>query len=294
MVGYHKPVLLKGCVELLQVSNGWYVDCTLGDGGHSLEIIRHGGSILGIDVDTEALNRVKKRFKEEGISESRFRLVQGNFRDLKNLQTDLKFKGVLFDLGVSSLQLEDPVRGFSFLREGPLDMRMDPNLGVRAKDLIKVLNKGEIYELFTKLGEEKFAKRFSEALVRAGKIETTRDLALIAEEVYRSVGVRKWRLHPATKIFQALRVAVNDEINALIEVLPGALERLEENGRIVIISYHSLEDRVVKNLFKKWQEEGRGKVLTKKPIIPGRDEVIANPRSRSAKMRVFLKHDNST
>ncbi len=290
MEKYHEPVLLREVIEALEVKRGkWFLDCTLGDGGHALEILNGGGNVLGIDVDPEALKRAKERLGKFG----RLVLIRGNFRDIKNLlmQTELKdqkFKGALFDLGVSSLQLEDPERGFSFLREGPLDMRMDPDLQVRALDLVNGLNKGELYELFNKLGEEKFARAISDALVSARKvrpIETTRDLAEILEKVVR----RKEKIHPATRVFQALRIAVNDELKALEEGLNQVKDLIEKNGHILVISFHSLEDRITKFTFKKWQSLQLGEILTKKPIRPSYEEIVSNPRARSAKLRIFKK-----
>lgn len=288
MAGYHKSVLLGEIVEALAIRDAWYLDTTIGDGGHSIEILKRGGKVVGIDVDPQALKRVQVRFEEAGIDKSKYKLLQGNFRDLKNLVSKTKFAGAIFDLGVSSLQLETPQRGFSFSKEGPLDMRMDPKLQVKALDLVDGLNKGELDELFSKLGEEKHSKRLADALVRARQvkpIETTTELAGIAEK---TLG-RKGRINPATKVFQALRIAVNDELNALSQALPQALEVVEKNGRILVISFHSLEDRIVKNLFKQWQYRGLGQVLTKKPIRPTVLEIRQNPRARSAKLRIFQK-----
>src|SRR3989338_200152 len=293
--GYHRSVLLGEAIDALEVKRDeWYLDCTLGDGGHSLEIIKRDGKVVGIDTDPEALARAQKRFSEEGIKEDRFKLVLGNFRDLKNLlpasqrgeQTETKFAGVLFDLGVSSLQLETPERGFSFGKEGPLDMRMDPSLQVQAKDLLQVLSRKELYELFKNLGEEKYSWALANALVSAREIKTTVELARMVE---RGVGGKRDKVHPATRVFQALRIAVNSELDSLSEALPQALEVLNKNGRIVVISFHSLEDRIVKNLFKRWKSEGMGEVITKKPVMPSKMEVDENPRSRSAKMRIFQK-----
>jgi len=282
--GYHRSVLLKEVVEALDVEKGkWYLDCTLGDGGHSLGILKLGGNIVGIDIDPEALERVKKRFEEEGISKSKYKLILGNFRD-QTETVDQRFAGVIFDLGVSSLQLETPERGFSFGKVGPLDMRMDPKLAVKALDLLRVLTRKELYELFHGLGEEKYSWRLADALVGAREIETTKDLANIVEKV---VGYRREKIHPATRIFQALRMAVNDELGALKEGLDRVKNLIERDGRIVVISFHSLEDRIVKNTFKKWQLEGLGETLTKKPVVPEDSEIAQNPRSRSAKMRIF-------
>lgn len=301
MEGYHKSIFLKDAIDALNVRDAWYLDCTLGDGGHSREIIKRGGRVIGIDVDPQAHQRVQKRFEDEGIEKSSFKLITGNFRDLNNLislQTDfgekfadakLNLAGAIFDLGVSSLQLETPQRGFSFGKLGPLDMRMDPSLQVKALDLVNRLPRKELYELFRDLGEEKYSKRLADALVGARQVKpitTTLELARIVEGV---VGGRRERIHPATRIFQALRIVVNDELGALKEGLDQVKDLIETDGRIVVISFHSLEDRIVKNTFKQWKLMGIGEILTKKPIVPADAEVAANPRSRSAKMRIFKK-----
>lgn len=292
MAGYHKPVLLREVIKALDVKRGkWYLDCTLGDGGHSLEILKLGGNVLGIDVDPQALDRAKERFREFGVF-GEFRLIRGNFRDIKNLilQTELKnleFAGAIFDLGVSSLQLMSPTRGFSFSKEGPLDMRMDPDLQVRALDLVNVLSRKELYELFKNLGEEKYSWDLAAALVSARQIAPLTTTSKLAEVVEKVVRRRTGRIHPATRVFQALRIAVNDELNALKEGLSQVKDLIEKNGAIVVISFHSLEDRIVKLSFRDWAESGWGEQLTKKPIVPTKDETLANIRSRSAKMRVF-------
>ena len=291
MEGYHSSVLLNEVLGALNIRDAWYLDCTLGDGGHTIESIKRGGRVVGIDVDPQALGRVQKRFKDLGIDQSRYRLIQGNFRDIDNLiqQTDIKdqnFAGAIFDLGVSSLQLENPERGFSFMKEGPLDMRMDPVLGVRALDLINAGGRKELYELFKNLGEEEHSKRLADIIVSTREVkpfETTLELAQLIEK---AIG-RHGKIHPATKVFQALRIAVNDELEALQEGLDQVVSKIEKNGHIIVTSFHSLEDRIIKLTFKKWEEDGMGKVLTEKPIVPSDLEIRENPRSRSAKMRVF-------
>ncbi len=293
MEGYHKPVLLREAIEALAVKPGnWYIDATLGDGGHSLEILKLGGRVLALDVDPEAIERAKKRLKDW----EEFRVIQGNFRDIKNLiyqQMDLKdqkFDGAIFDLGVSSLQLGSPERGFSFGRDGPLDMRMDPNLGIQALDLVNRLSRKELYELFQSLGEEKHSRRLADALVRAREIkefQTTKELSGFVERV---IGSRD-KIHPATKVFQALRIAVNDELAALKMGLAEVIDLIKKDGHIVVISFHSLEDRISKKTLREWEDRGMGQVLTKKPVIPSDQEIADNPRSRSAKMRVFKKYD---
>lgn len=298
MDSYHKSVLLNeviGFLERDEIKGRWFLDATLGDGGYALLILKKRGKVIGTDVDPQALGRSKRRFEDEGIGQDNFKLIRGNFRDIDNLisQTDakIKFAAAILDLGVSGLQLETPQRGFSFTREAPLDMRMDPNLEVRALDLINGLNKGELYELFNKLGEEKFAKAIADLVVftrSIKRIETTKELADLGVRVYRKFG-RKEKIHPATRVFQALRIAVNDELNALKEGLPQILGRIEKNGLILVISFHSLEDRIVKDTFREWQNSGLGEVLTKKPVVAGETELNINPRTRSAKLRVFKK-----
>lgn len=298
---YHKSVLFNEVIDVLlegEIKDAWFLDGTLGDGGYTLEILKKGGRVVGIDVDPNALKRSKDRLTSEGIDSSRYILLQGNFRDLKNLihtQTELqeiRFKGAILDLGVSSLQLGNPERGFSFGTEGPLDMRMDPTLSVQALDLVNALNKGELNELFTKLGEESLGKQIADSIVSARGvtgIKTTKDLASVVEKVYRRFGMGGGKIHPATKVFQALRIAVNDELNVLKEGLPDIVDLMEKDGRLAVISFHSLEDRIVKNTFKEWEEQGLGVALTKKPIEATEKEIEENARSRSAKMRVFRK-----
>ncbi len=286
-------VLSEEVLKFLEVKlGGWYLDGTLGDGGHSLAILEQGGNILGIDQDPEALERTEKRFIENKVARERFKLIRGNFGNLLKLVGDQKFSGVLFDLGLSQWQLEKAERGFSFLKEAPLDMRMDPDLGVSALELVNVLNKGELEKLFWIFGEVR-DRRIVEAIIRArgaGFIKTTTQLAGIVEK---AVG-RKGKIHPATQIFQALRIAVNDELNNLKVGLGQAGKVLSINGTICIISFHSLEDRIVKDIFKTWEKEGFGEIITKKPLIPTPEEIKANPRSRSAKLRVFRKGEYVT
>lgn len=293
MSNFHKSVLLKEVIEGLRVEKDKkYIDATLGGGGHTGEILRLGGEVLGIDADQEAIEYVEKKFKFQ-ISNFKLRLARENFRDidkiarLNNLpagrQGFEKVAGIIFDLGVSSHQIDSPARGFSFQNEGPLDMRMDQELEVRALDLIKILTKGELYEIFTKFGEESRAWAISDAIVRARSIkpiETTRDLAKIVFTKARQ----------SKKVFQALRIVVNDELNAIMEALPKALELLERNGRLCVIAFHSLEDRIVKRKFIEFEEKNMGRIITKKPIVPDAYELTRNKRARSAKLRIFEKN----
>jgi len=296
---FHSPVLLKEVIENLKIKkNGKYIDGTVGGAGHSEAILKLGGNILGIDYDPEALNYAREHlsaacpFPDESRElDASWRLVRGNFKNLGKIAKENNFQpvdGILLDLGVSSHQLETPERGFSFNSDESLDMRMDPELKVTAQDLINVLNKGELEKLFQKFAQEKRSRQLAEAIVDArsvSPIKTGRQLA----EIILKVKYKTGKINPATQIFQALRIAVNDEINNLKEVLPEALKILKPGGRLAIISFHSGEDRIVKQFFRDQEEKGLIKKIFKKPLSPSFEEVKANPRSRSAKLRVAEK-----
>lgn len=299
MDSYHTPVLLKEVISYLRIQKGEkYLDATLGGGGHTLEILKLGGKVLGIDVDQEAIDYVKEniKYQRSKIKDGEdLILVKGNFKDIDkiaHLKGFDKFFGIIFDLGLSSHQIESKERGFSYQENAPLDMRMDKNLQVRARDLVNILTKGELYALFIKLGEEYHARAISNNIIRARRIkpiETTQELALVVQEAY---GMKKNisnqnKAKANQKVFQALRIAVNDELNNLKEALPKALDLLEKEGRIAVISFHSLEDRITKHAFKVFEEKGLGKNLTKKPILPTSEEITKNKRSKSAKLRIF-------
>lgn len=291
MNSYHKSVLLQEAITALQIEPGKnYIDATLGGGGHTRLVLEKGGIVLGIDQDDDALRYVGENFTS-AIEDGKLVLVHGNFGDIAQIAKENHFtniSGVLFDIGVSSHQLDEGTRGFSFLSDSALDMRMDRNLGVTAADLVNGLTKPELIELFTKYGEEVFAKKIAEAIVVARlqkPITTTKELAdLIAGKVAK-IG----KIHPATKVFQALRIAVNDELNSLKNGLKQAVQLLEKNGRLVVISFHSLEDRIVKHTFEEFERERLGEIITIKPITPTEEEILKNNRARSAKMRVFAK-----
>jgi len=289
MTGFHQPVLLKEVLEYLDVQPGKkYVDATVGGGGHTAAILRRGGVVLGIDTDPEAVRFARKRLAAE------FSIVRGNFKDIEKIAKENGFypvAGVLYDLGLSSYQLEHSGRGFSFLKDEPLDMRADPDLGITAADLVNGLSRDELSRLFQKYGEEKYARRIADAVVRARRVapfKTSKQLANLVQKVVR----RRGRIHPATKVFQALRIAVNDELENLKSSLPRAFGLLKQNGRLVVISFHSLEDRIVKNFMKEVERSGQGKILTKKPITPSKEELERNPRARSAKLRAIVKTIN--
>lgn len=301
----HRPVLLRETIELLAAERGGlFVDCTVGLGGHSEAILQASpdAQVLGIDRDEEALGLAKERLAQYG---SRFRFVHADFRELTRVLATAKVRqvrGVLADLGVSSLQLDSPERGFSFRHEAPLDMRMDISSGETAAELLGRLSEVEIARIIFEYGEERRSRRIARRIVerreRGEPIQTTHDLA---DLVARAVGPdKKRRIHPATRTFQALRIAVNGELENLDRFLVQAVDHLEQAGRLAVISFHSLEDRIVKRTLLKLS--GRCQcpprlpvcicgvtrqisVLTRRAIGPREEEVEENPRSRSAKLR---------
>jgi 16S rRNA (cytosine1402-N4)-methyltransferase len=291
---YHNSVLLNEVIESLNIhKDGKYIDATLGGGGHSAEIIKNGGIVLAIDTDSESINYVKKNYNFGQDKDRRIIIAKDNFKNIKEIAGKYKFNkvnGIIFDLGVSSHQLDRAERGFSFRQEGPLDMRMNQELNVNAKDLVNGLSKSELIELFTKFGEEPFSRNIAANIIKSRKskpINTTWDLKDI---VYKSVSVQKQKLDSVTRIYQALRIVVNDELNNLRLGLTESFELLESSGRLAVISFHSLEDRIVKKIFTKWDSENRGAIITRKPIRPCIQEINTNNRSRSAKLRVFEKN----
>jgi len=296
MTDFHTPVMPKEVIHYLNIKpNFWYVDCNLGGGGHTKVILEAGGKVLGIDLDPDATLEVNKKYSSE-IDSGALIICQSNFSDLKKIVEQFKLEGkvfgILFDLGVSSHQLETPKRGFSFNLEAPLDMRMNAeSTSVTATDLINALHEKELTELFWKFGEERFSRPITRKIVEAREkkpIQTTNELAQIILSVRHTS--RKDRTHPATRVFQALRIAVNDELYSLELALPQALEILNPEGRLVVISFHSLEDRIVKNFFKNEYKKSTLTILTRKPIIPSKEEVKVNPRSHSGKLRAAEKN----
>ncbi len=300
----HTPALLDEVLDGLAVrAGGRYVDCTVGTGGHSRGILDRsgpGGLLLGLDVDPSAIEASRRRLSSYG---NRVTLVCDSYARLKELATAQGFvpaDGVLLDLGLSSLQLEEAERGFSFQRDGPLDMRMDPESEVTAGHLVNELREAELAHIIANYGEEPRAKAIARAIVRNRPVRTTQELA---DLVSRNVGGRR-RLHPATRTFQALRMAVNEELDTLSATLPQIVDVLAEGGHMALISFHSLEDRLVKSFMVR---ETRGcicppelpvcrcdhsptlKILTRKPIRPSPDEIRQNPRARSAKLRIAVR-----
>lgn len=287
----HLPVLLEEALEFLNVRpGGVYIDATIGGGGHAEAILQRleGGKLLGIDRDAEALSRAQESLR---AFEENLVLMQGNFAEIDALHAASGLPpadGLLADLGVSSWQLERAERGFSFEREGPLDMRMDQGSPLTADDLVNRSRERDLADLIFQLGEERHSRRIARAIVKARPIRTTTELAQV---VMRSIPSRAGflHLHPATRTFMALRLAVNQELENLKAFLEKALPALAPEGRLVILSFHSLEDRMVKQTFNLWRQEGRAQVLTRKVVRPSEEETRKNPRSRSAKLRAAEK-----
>jgi 16S rRNA (cytosine1402-N4)-methyltransferase len=301
---YHRPVLEKEVVELLATRPGsLVVDGTCGGGGHTEALLRTGADVLALDQDPDAVRHVSERLARFG---RRVAVLQANFRHANKALDELGIQtigGALLDLGVSSWQLEDAKRGFSFMRNGPLDMRMNPSSRLTAASIVNDYSEEQLTKLFRELGEEPAARRIASMIVKMRRITPFRETLPLAQAVEKVVG-RHGPRHPATQVFQALRMEVNDELGALEEGLRVLTARLESGARIGVIAFHSLEDRIVKNFFRDrsrewldrpdWPEPRRNpdynlKVVTSKPVEPSEEEQHANPRSRSAKLRVAEK-----
>jgi 16S rRNA (cytosine1402-N4)-methyltransferase len=287
---YHVPVLVDEVLDGLQVKQGtWYIDGTIGGGGHAEQILAAGGMVLGIDQDEQALASTRQRL-HESVSNGLLRLVKANFRDLAEVwrREDIgQVQGVLLDLGVSSHQLNEPERGFRFDAE-TLDMRMDASLPVTAADLIARLGGKDLEQLFVDWGEERYARHFANVIVDERVKQPITSAKQLADLLYRvsPPPYRRGPIHPATRVFQALRLAVNAELDSLQDVLPQAVEVLVEGGRLAVISFHSLEDRIVKRFML---DNDQLLPITKRPVEASGVETAANPRSRSAKLRVAVK-----
>jgi 16S rRNA (cytosine1402-N4)-methyltransferase len=281
----HVSVLLDSAIDYLAIRpDGTYVDATFGAGGHSMAILSHlhTGRLIALDADPDAIARA------QAITDPSFTFVHANFSELRRVLNDCgveQVDGVLFDLGVSSMQLDNAERGFSFRDSAPLDMRMNPYHGRSAYDILATASERELADIFFNYGEERAARRIAHAIVErrtAGKLpKTTFEFAQFVSGVVHRPGKRE-RIHPATRVFQALRIAVNNELDVLRDGLVAAVDTLRTGGRIVAISFHSLEDRIVKHAFK---GDARLEILTKKPLAPDAREMAENPRARSAKLR---------
>ena len=301
----HYPVLYQAILHYLEPrKGGFYVDGTLGAGGHAWGILQASspdGCLLGLDVDPQALAIARKRLAS---FMDRVIIRQASYRTLSEQLRELDWDGVdgiLFDLGVSSMQLDTPDRGFSFQADAPLDMRFDPNNPLTAADFVNTLPEGELADILYQYGEERRAYQVAKAIVRSRPIQTTRELAQVVATATHS---GKPGMHPATRTFQALRIAVNGELDALESVLPQAVSWLKPAGRLAVISFHSLEDRVVKQFFRKESRDcicppkqpvctcghkASIREITRRPVYPEEAEILENPRSRSARLRVAEK-----
>lgn len=293
----HNPVMLSEIIDYLNLSPGkTIVDATVGTGGHSKSIIERimpGGRLIGIDRDEESLGVAKERLGQYGGA---CQFIYGNFFELDTILERLSIKkidGILFDLGVSSFQLEDPKRGFSFQYEGPLDMRLDRNSYISAYDLVNNLNEEEISSLLWNFGQERWHNRIAHLMVEEREkqpITTTSQLAnIVIRAIPHRYRYKYYRIHPATRTFLGIRIAVNRELETLETAMNKAIELLDTRARICVISFHSLEDRVVKLSFRKSAQEGKINIITPKPLTPTISEIEANPSSRSAKLRVAEK-----
>jgi len=290
----HIPVLIKEVLEYLDPKpNENFIDATLGQGGHTKEILKRikpKGRVLGINWD-------KEEIKEMKIRNPRLIVVNDSYVRLKKIIEEKKFgpvNGILFDLGMSSWHLEKSGKGFSFQKDEPLDMRYNrgDQSGLKASEIVNKWNEEELTKIFKDYGEEKFSKRIAREIKKAGrikKIETTFELVEIIQKAIPLKRGKQKRIHPATRVFQALRIAVNNELDNLAKALPQAADILAQDERLAVISFHSLEDRIVKNFFKQKAKENKFRILTKKPIKAAPEEINFNPRARSAKLRAILK-----
>ena len=292
------PEILK----YLEVSSGGrYIDCTLGEGGHTkslLEASNPGGEVLGIDADHEAIEVSKNRLEEYG---ERFIYDNSNFKNIKKIAMKSKFvpcHGILFDLGVSSLQLDKESRGFSFRRKAPLDMRFSINQTLTAQDVLNTFSESEISDILYQYGEERQSRKIAKLIIENRPLSNADELS---DLIKKNIRQTNYKINPSTKTFQALRIYINEELNSLSQALEQSLEILGVGGRMAVISYHSLEDKIVKNFFKKESKYcicppnipecdcghfPKLKIITKKPVSPSQSEIDANKRSRSAKLRV--------
>jgi 16S rRNA (cytosine1402-N4)-methyltransferase len=290
----HVPVLLKEAVDFLAIKRGGtYIDATVGLGGHSFEIAKRLGApghLIGLDKDPAALDEARVRLiSSGGEGWPEVSLLHGSFAEIGKRFETASADGLLADLGVSSLQLDTPSRGFSFQAEGALDMRMNPQAGATAEQVVNQADEITLANLIYEFGEERRSRRIARAIVRSRPILTTAQLAAVisaaARPMNRFEDKYERRIHPATRTFQALRIFVNHELDDLRALLSAAPQMLRPGGRIVIISFHSLEDRIVKDAFRDGVKQGHYKLLTKKPATAAQEEVDRNPRSRSAKLR---------
>jgi len=289
----HVPVLLKEAIDFLAIKRGGtYIDATVGLGGHSFEIAKRLGApghLIGLDKDPAALQIARERLVVgEGADQPdwpQITLLHRSFAKLANDVRRTAYDGILADIGVSSLQLNDAARGFSFQAEGPLDMRMNPHAELTAEQVVNQVDEVTLANLIYEFGEERRSRRIARAIVRSRPIRSTAQLADVISAAARPMNQAERRIHPATKTFQALRIFVNQELNDLRALLDAAPRVLKPRGRLVVISFHSLEDRIVKDALRDGVKQGFYELLTRKPVTAGEEEINRNPRARSAKLR---------
>jgi len=295
----HQPVLLKEILEIFNPKpNENFIDATLGEGSASIEILKRTkpkGKILGIEFDPILIEEAKKNFEKFKLNE-RVILVNDNFANLEKIVKKnrfFEFKGILFDLGISRWHLEKSNRGFSFQRDEILDLRINPKVQkLKGFEILNLWSEKEIEKVLREFGEIKKAEKIAKEIVKARKIKpiiSTFDLLKVLEKFSKILKRKRQKIHFATRVFMALRIAVNEELENLKKGLEEAFKISKPKGKIVVISFHSLEDRIVKNFFKKLKQEKLAKVLTKKPIVPSQEEIKKNPSSRSAKLRAIEK-----
>lgn len=292
------PVLLQQAIEFLSVrAGGTYVDCTLGLAGHSAEIARRlgaEGTLIGFDRDPEALVLAKARLariaNELGPSAPRFTLIGEAFSTIESHVQPASVDGILADFGVSSLQLDEARRGFSFMADGPLEMRMDTRQQLTAEQVVNEANERELADLIYEYGDERRSRRIARAIVRGRPVTTTGQLARIV--AHAAPAMKQDRIHPATRTFQALRIYVNRELDEIKSLMEAAPRLLKPSGRLVVISFHSLEDRIAKDSLRDGARQKIWEILTKKPVTADEEETEHNPRSRSAKLRAAARSGN--
>ena len=286
----HVPVLVKEAIDFLNVRRGGtYIDATVGLGGHSYEIAKRLGApghLIGLDKDPAALEKAGFRLQASGVPDwPKITLRHQSFAEIANDQRPATIDGLLADIGVSGLQLSDAARGFSFQADGPLDMRMDPRSERTAEQVVNRLDERELADVIYEFGEERRSRRIARAIVRSRPIRSTAHLAEVISAAARPMNSEQRRIHPATRTFQALRIFVNRELDDLRALVDGAPRILKPGGRVVVISFHSLEDRIVKDAFREAAKQGSMRLLTKKPLTATEEESDRNPRARSAKLR---------
>jgi len=291
----HIPVLLNETLEALNLKpNMNVIDCTVGGAGHAEQILEQtapNGQLLGLDLDEAALETARRNLARFA---SRAMLVRANYRDVRKVLLSISFgsfQAALLDLGYSSLEIDDPARGFSLRLDGPLDMRFDREQELTAAAIVNSYKAEDLARIFTEYGEEREARRIAEVIVTERRRERIISTLRLAEVVAGAVSAhrRRQRIHPATKVFQALRIVVNDELGNVREGLATLFELLDPGGRLVVISFHSLEDRIVKRFFREKVRANEALAISRKPLVPSKEEVERNPRSRSAKLRIIEK-----